>query len=137
MANDLPNDETLEQIAEGLAAANAKNPNALGIAVAAYQAGDFVPNTLKAWLAKQRLENPKLFTPPRGIPDPTDDSDIPDANAVNGLGGVQPPKGTSNPFTKAAWSITEQGRLVKLNPRMAAALAKAANVKIGATRPVM
>jgi hypothetical protein len=33
------------------------------------------------------------------------------------------------------WNVTEQGRLVKVNPALAAWLADAAGVKIGAVRP--
>jgi hypothetical protein len=45
--------------------------------------------------------------------------------------------GSKNPFTAANWNVTEQGRLVKVNPKMAASLAEAAGVKIGATRPAV
>ena len=45
---------------------------------------------------------------------------------------------TPNPFTRAGWSLAEQGRLIKtLGIEKTAAIARAAGVKIGATRPVM
>lgn len=43
---------------------------------------------------------------------------------------------TTNPFLAAAWNVTEQARLVRINPAMAGALAKAAGVAIGSTKPV-
>jgi hypothetical protein len=41
----------------------------------------------------------------------------------------------NNPWLAEKWSITRQGQLYKLDPAMAARLAKAANSHIGATRP--
>jgi hypothetical protein len=45
-------------------------------------------------------------------------------------------KKTNNPFHKYAWNVTEQARLVKaIGLEKAEAIAKAAGVKIGATKP--
>jgi hypothetical protein len=43
----------------------------------------------------------------------------------------------TNPFKKAAWSLTAQGQIAKRDPALAARLAKAAGIALGATRPVM
>jgi hypothetical protein len=42
---------------------------------------------------------------------------------------------SSNPFSRAGWNITAQGRILKTNKQLAENLAKAAGVTIGATRP--
>lgn len=42
---------------------------------------------------------------------------------------------TKNPFLGANWNLTEQSRLVRADPALAARLADAAGVKIGSTRP--
>jgi len=44
--------------------------------------------------------------------------------------------GDSNPFKRAGWNLTEQGRIAKNDPALAARLAKAAGVTLGATHPV-
>lgn len=41
----------------------------------------------------------------------------------------------NNPWSAAHWSITAQGRIYRVDPRLAGRLAAKANSKIGATRP--
>jgi hypothetical protein len=41
----------------------------------------------------------------------------------------------SNPFSRAGWNLTAQGRALRNDPARAARLAKAAGVTVGATRP--
>ena len=55
---------------------------------------------------------------------------------------VKPPKvkltkeqKAGNPFSAASWNLTEQGRLVRSNPSLAAAMAAREGVTIGATKP--
>jgi hypothetical protein len=43
--------------------------------------------------------------------------------------------GGKNPWSGDGWNITEQGRLLRANPKLAASLAASAKSKIGATRP--
>jgi hypothetical protein len=43
----------------------------------------------------------------------------------------------SNPFSRAGWNVTQQGRLMKTNKTLCENLARAAGVSIGATKPVM
>jgi hypothetical protein len=50
-------------------------------------------------------------------------------NNGNGMGGA------NNPFTAKNWNLTEQGKLHRESPEKAEQMAKAAGVKLGATRP--
>ena len=63
--------------------------------------------TLPAWMQKQ----PK----PQG------------SGAPVGRAGGEIPAGTKNPFTKEAWNLTEQGRLLRTDPDMYARLKAQAN----------
>ncbi len=118
----LPNKEELEAIRAALKEAQAIGPNAEATAVKAFSQGAFTLETVESWLAVQRADTPKMFTPKAGF-------------HIDGGEGER--KTGKNPFSAAHWNVTEQGRLVKLNPQMAAALAEAAGVKIGATRPAV
>jgi hypothetical protein len=127
MSNQLPDRDQLEQIGAVLKEAGADGLNALGHAAKAFAAGEFNVDTCRAWVEVQRCDRKsQIFLPDAmgGIPDPQDEHSTGEAN-----------RRTPNPFTKDHWNITEQGRLTKANPKMAAALASAAGVKIGATKP--
>ena len=121
MATPLPNDEVLSKIDAALTDAGAIGPNARALAIRAYANAEFDEDQITSWIA---IQPPKFFgiTAAKSV---TDDA----AAAANGT-----PK-PSNPFSKAGWNITEQGRLVNANKDMAASLASACGVAIGATKP--
>jgi hypothetical protein len=50
-------------------------------------------------------------------------------------GNEKPEAERNNPWLAGKWSITRQGQIYKLDPAMAARLAKTANSHIGAVRP--
>jgi hypothetical protein len=55
-----------------------------------------------------------------------------DVQAGNGSGGANPPgggAGTKNPWDKATWNLTEQGKILRENPTLAAQLRAAAGIK--------
>lgn len=52
-----------------------------------------------------------------------------------GAGGGGGGGGTANPWTKANWNLTEQGKLVRENAEKAAQFAKAAGSFVGASKP--
>jgi hypothetical protein len=74
------------------------------------------PMTLEEWLEQQRSEAPHLFH----------------ANAGGGAthrtsgGGANAPFSGRNPFRKETWNLTEQARLQKTDPQLAARLREAA-----------
>lgn len=123
-STSLPTGPELEIIDECLDRVGANNPVARAIAIRAFSNGDYSAETLPAWMALQQVDNKKMFPGANGAGD----------NAANGAGDNAGPK-ASNPFSKAGWNITEQGRLVRVSKDMAASLAAACGVTIGATKP--
>jgi hypothetical protein len=82
----------------------------------------------EAW-KKQHAAAPGKAAAPEGMErDPVTGQFIPKGPADD--------DGATNPFTKAGWNLTSQGQIAKRDPALAARLAKAAGVVLGATRPV-
>lgn len=75
----------------------------------------------EVWLTDLRSKRPHWFEASEG------------GGSTGGRGSFS---ATTNPWTKANWNMTEQGRMIREDPTKAAQLAKAAGVEIGATAPV-
>jgi hypothetical protein len=73
------------------------------------------PMTLEEWLDAQVSEAPHLFEPNAG-----------GGAAGNGSGGVGNKNPVKNPFKRESWNLTEQMRLTKTDPSLAARLKAAA-----------
>lgn len=72
------------------------------------------------WLTEMQTKRPHWWGPSQG------------GGARGGQGGGG---GGANPFTKAGWNLTEQGRILRENPDRAAQLARAAGTSIGGGMP--
>lgn len=61
---------------------------------------------------------------------------FPTSSGGGGKGsGTGPGIGGNNPWSHANWNMTEQGRIVRADPKKAEQLATAAGTKVGGTRP--
>jgi hypothetical protein len=122
MTTLLPTGEELEGIDAALEKYSVNGPAARAAAIKAFSAGEFNTDTIDAWLAVKTVDQPKIFSGVNG-------------SAANGAGDDAGPK-ASNPFSKAGWNVTEQGRLLRtLGKDKTAAMAASCGVTIGSTRP--
>jgi hypothetical protein len=109
----LPNKEELADIRRALAEAGVTNPNADAIAVAAFQALEYTPERIDAWVTVQKTARPELWVAAK-----TD-------NAVDAL------------HVAALGSLQAQGELVrKVGEAEAQKIMVAQGGKLGAVKPV-
>jgi hypothetical protein len=87
----------------------------------AFGRGEFTPDTMDAYLKRQRDRRPHWFK------DTVTDPAGPVTEEFKGK--------ANNPWSAAGWDVTKQGAAYKADPALAARLAKAAGSAIGATRP--
>lgn len=73
----------------------------------------------QVWLTEQQKARPHWFPTSQG------------ANAQGGKGGG----GQNNPFTADNWNLTEQGKMVREDPQLAAQMAKQAGTTVGGRKP--
>lgn len=122
-----PNKEEMSIIDQTMEETGISGPAARAACVEAFVAGDIGSlDELGSYLVVQQVRQPKVFKS-GGIPDSDNVSDA-DVQAIR--------KRSTNPFSRDAWNVTEQGRLLRaIGQEKCAALARAAGVTIGATRP--
>jgi len=93
------------------------NPVAKGPDGQLLSTADGSPLTIKAWVELMKVKAPHLFKGSSGGGATN--------NANSGAGGEGP-----NPFAKATWNLTQQGKLLKTNSDKARQLASLAGVKL-------